>query len=383
VVAAGVDFGAVEGLTAGNVEAVVELFDLSAHGAEIGGDERDAVGFLDAEFFGVADADPVLRVRADGGEDGQLVNELRRQRTRDGGAGEALRRSVDLNHAHQLAVFIFEIEDADVGAEGGEDVEQRSASGIEAKRVEDEVGAGEERGRAEEKGRGGNVAGDGGFDGVELLAAGNGNRIEGAFEGRAERTERELAMVARADCFADGGGAVRLEASKEQRGLDLSAGDGRGVVDGGEERAVNRDRRAAFGEFYARAHLRERLADALHGAAAERDVANEGEDAGLRREQAGEHAHGRAGVAAVEGLVRGRELAGCAEDFDCIVFVRDLSAEGTDAGEGGSAVGSGGKIGKARGAVGESAQQCVTVADTFVTGQAKAALDVAGWPDQA
>ena len=201
--------------------------------------------------------------------------------------------------------------------------------------------------------------------------------------GRAERAEGELAVVASADRFADGGGAACLESGEEQSGFDLGAGDGRGVVDGGKGCAVDRDGRVAFGEFDARAHLRERLADAFHGAAAERGVADEGEAARLRCDQARQHAHGRAGVAAVEGMVRGGEVAGGSGDFDCVVRPRNLGAEGGDTGEGGGTVGAGGEIGKARGPVGESAQQCVTVADTFVAGQAKAALDIAGGLDDA
>ena len=117
-------------------------------------------------------------------------------------------RRVDLDGADQLAVFVFEVEDADVRAERGEDVEQRGAGGVEAELVEDEVGAGEERGGAEEEGGGGDVTGDGGFDGVELLAAGDGDGIAGAVDGRAEGAEGELAVVAGADGFANGGGAA-------------------------------------------------------------------------------------------------------------------------------------------------------------------------------
>ena len=41
-----------------------------AHGAEVLDDERDAVGLLDAEFAGVADADAGAGEGGDGGEDG-------------------------------------------------------------------------------------------------------------------------------------------------------------------------------------------------------------------------------------------------------------------------------------------------------------------------
>jgi len=83
-----------------------------------------------------------------------------------------------------------------------------------------------------------------------------------------------------------------LQSGEEHRGFHLGAGVGRGVVDGGEGRAVDCYGRVAVGEFDARAHLREGLTDALHGAAAERGVADEVKVARLCCEQAGEHAHG-------------------------------------------------------------------------------------------
>jgi len=123
-------------------------------------------------------------------------------------------------------------------------------------------------------------------------AAGDGDGVEGARDACAERAEGELAVVAGADGFADLGCALRLQSGEEHRGFHLGAGGGRGVVDGGEGRAVDCYGRVAVGEFDARAHLREGLTDALHGAAAERGVADEGEVARLCCEQAGEHAHG-------------------------------------------------------------------------------------------
>jgi hypothetical protein len=48
VVAEGVEFGAVEGLASGNLQAVFAFFDLRAHEPEIGGDGCDAIRFLHA-----------------------------------------------------------------------------------------------------------------------------------------------------------------------------------------------------------------------------------------------------------------------------------------------------------------------------------------------
>ena len=89
VVAAGVDDGAVQSLSAGDIEAVFELFHFGTHGAEIARDEGDAVGLLDAEFFCIANADAAAGVGSDGGEDGEFVDELSGERSADVGGAEA------------------------------------------------------------------------------------------------------------------------------------------------------------------------------------------------------------------------------------------------------------------------------------------------------
>ena len=137
------------------------------------------------------------------------------------------------------------------------------------------------------------------------LRAGDRDGVERAGEGGAEGAQGQLAVVAGAHGFAHGGGSGGLQAGQQDAGLDLGAGHGRGVVDGLERAAFDGERRVAVGEREARAHGFQRLADALHGAAGERGVADEGEAALLRRQQAGDHAHGGAGVAAVERMVDG------------------------------------------------------------------------------
>ena len=133
-----------------------------------------------------------------------------------------------------------------------------------------------------------------------------------------------------------------------------------------------------------RAHGFKRLADALHGAARERGIADEREAALLRRKQAGDHAHGRAGVAAVERLVGGGHAAGDAGDFDrALADLVDLGAQRLHAGQGGGTVGAGGEVGEARGSLGEGAEHGVAVADGLVAGQAQASVDIAGGADKA
>ncbi len=148
---------------------------VGAHGAEVSGDQRDAVGLLDAKLLGVADDEAVCGEGSDGGEDGKLVDDLRGEGSGDGeGRGGARGGfAVDLEGADEFAVVLFDGEDLDAAAERGDDVEQRGAGWVQAERVEDEVGVREEERRGEEEGGGGDVAGHGGVDGVELLAAGD------------------------------------------------------------------------------------------------------------------------------------------------------------------------------------------------------------------
>ena len=171
VVGAGVDGCAVQALVAGDLEAVFVLGKLSAHGSEVLDDEGDAVGLFDAELFGVANGDAVDGVRGDGGDDGEFIDDLGGEGATDVHAAWATGRAVDLDGADEFAVVLFDVEDFDLSAEGGDDVEQRGAGGVHADGVEDEVGVGEEEGGAKEEGGGGEVAGDRCVDSIEGLMA--------------------------------------------------------------------------------------------------------------------------------------------------------------------------------------------------------------------
>ncbi len=219
---------------------------------------------------------------------------------------------------------------------------------------------------------------------MKRLRAGDGDGVDGAGEVGAEGAEGQFAMVAGAQGFAHGSCPVGLQAGQQDAGFDLGAGDGRGVVDGVEGLAFDGDGRVAVGESEARTHFPEWFADALHGAARERRVADEGEAALLRREQAGDHAHRGAGVSAVERMTGGNDAAGDAIDFDAAVIeVPDSCAEGLHAGESRCTVGAGGEVGEARCAFGECAEHRVAMADGLVAGQAQGAEDVARGADDA
>ncbi len=171
-------------------------------------------------------------------------------------------------------------------------------------RVEDEVGVGEEKSGAEKERCGGEVAGDGGVDGFEFLAAGMLSlampppasvRLRMAPKARRACSEWSRVRMDSVRLVVPFG----LEACEEDRGFDLCGGDGGVEVDGVERAAVDGDGSVAFDEIDVCAHLREGLADALHGAEGEGVVADHGEGVRVRRDEAGEHAHGGAGVAAV------------------------------------------------------------------------------------
>jgi hypothetical protein len=108
-------------------------------------------------------------------------------------------------------------------------------------------------------------------------------------------------MIARA-C----GLRYRCPAFGEQPGvqharLDLGAGHGQDVVDGAERAAFDLERRElALAGVNARAHLRKRRDDALHGPARKRFVSENPAAERLGRQNAGEHADGGAGIARVQ-----------------------------------------------------------------------------------
>ena len=272
-------------------------------------------------------------------------------------------------------MLLFDVEDFDLAAEGGDDVEQRGAGGVHADGVQNEVGVWEEERGAEEEGGGGEVAGNGGVDGFERLAPGDAELVADTVEGGTEGAEGVLGVVAGADGLGEAGGAVGLEAGEEDGGLDLRAGDGGVEVDGVEraaddgDRGVTALRSVAAGEVDLCAHGGERLADALHRTEGEGVVADEGEVVRMGGDEASQHAHGGAGVSAVERVLGLDEVAGGAGDFDGLVLlVRDGSAECGHAGEGGVGVCAGGEVREAGGAFGEAGEHGVTVRDGLVAG---------------
>jgi len=84
-------------------------------------------------------------------------------------------------------------------------------------------------------------------------------------------------------------------------------------------------------------------------------VADEVEGVRVRSDEAGEHAHGGTGVAAVQWCCGLDEVAGGAADGDGLVgIVRDGGAEGLHAGERGVRIGAGGEVREVGRALGDA-----------------------------
>lgn len=268
MVAAGVDFGGVELLLSGDVEAIGEGLDVCAEEAEVGGGGFDAVGFLDSEFGGVLDEEALVAACAEDGEDGDFVDEGGGPFAFDDATFEV--GAADEEVADGFAVAHGDIQDFDFDTHGDEEVDEGGAGGVESDAVEDDTGAGDDGGGDEEEGGGGEVAGDGEVAGLELGAAVDGDVAGAAFEFGAELAEGDFGVVAGGGGFADGGDALGEEAGEEDATFDLGASDGHGVVDGAESAAgdLNGGEFAVAGNEGG-AHLGEGGHDALHGALGE------------------------------------------------------------------------------------------------------------------
>ena len=70
-------------------DAVFVFFDVGPHAAEVAGGGGDAVGFFDAQFFGVADAGGAFGEGGGYGEDGYFVDEVGDFFRKDVGGDEA------------------------------------------------------------------------------------------------------------------------------------------------------------------------------------------------------------------------------------------------------------------------------------------------------
>lgn len=136
VISVGVDGCTFEWGAAVDGHAVGEFLDLDAHFAESLDGGGDAIGFLYAEFFGVADVCGALCEGGGDGDDGDFIDEVGDFLREEGGAGEGC--AVEFNVADGFTTGAVE----DFGhfcAHAGEDFEDGGAGGIEADVLDEEV----------------------------------------------------------------------------------------------------------------------------------------------------------------------------------------------------------------------------------------------------
>src|ERR1700686_958261 len=117
-------------------------------------------------------------------------------------------------------------------------------------------------------------------------------------------------MVASARGLGYGGFAFGKQTGEEHRGLYLSAGHGHLKIDGMEAPAANFERsEIIFAGANVGAHFAQRADDAFHGAFLQRGVSGQLRSERLPRKDAGQQAHGGAGVAGIESAARALQSA--------------------------------------------------------------------------
>src|SRR5438045_8915629 len=111
-----------EAQVAGDVEAIVVFSEGGSHGFEVFGYEGDAVGLFDAELAGVADCDAVDGVGGNGGDDGEVIDDLGGERSCDVHAARAVGGGVDLYGADEFAVMLLERAEFSCSTECGDHI---------------------------------------------------------------------------------------------------------------------------------------------------------------------------------------------------------------------------------------------------------------------
>jgi hypothetical protein len=121
-------------------------------------DGGDAVGFLDAEFGGVADDGAAFGERGGHGDDRDFIDQIGHLGFEDGGAFEWC--AVDLDVADRFATRIMD-DVEHVRAHAAEDLENGGAGGVESDVLEQQARAGQGGGGDQPEGGAGYVAGHG------------------------------------------------------------------------------------------------------------------------------------------------------------------------------------------------------------------------------
>ena len=377
-----VDLGALERLPAVDRHAVLELLHIGSHFTQVLDGGGDAVGFLHAQFAGVADVGVALGQRSGDSDDGDLIDEVGDFLGQQGGAFQ--RRAVELDVSDRFALGVVE-DFRHVRAHAGEHLEDGGAGGVEANVLDEQAGAVHRGGGDEPESGGGDIAGDGEIAGLRHLTAGHGDGVAVGAAGDAEACEHALGMVAGGGGLDHGGGAFGKKPGEQHRAFHLGGGDRHFVGDGVQLAAVDAQRRAArllAERLYVRAHFRKRNGDATHRAGGKRGIPEQLGGERLAGQQTREQPHAGAGVPAVDGRFRSGEFHRAPVDAElrgavAIHFLKDIEAcaERAHRLEGVHAILAGQEIGNFADPVRQAAEDGRAVGDALVARHAEFGME--------
>ena len=186
-----------------------------------------------------------------------------------------------------------------------------------------------------------------------------------------ERLNGPFRMIPSRRGLLDGRRALGEEAGQQHAALDLCARHLRRMCNPAQCRAVHGEGSTPLVRVDTGAHGAQRGDDAPHRAATQGGVPGERGRERVAGGHAGQQAHRRAGVLAVEGGRRLRKLS--ARDRHEVRRPVDGGAEGADAGQGGTAIEPGGVAADGRRALGQRRQHGIAMRDRLVPWQGDAA----------
>jgi hypothetical protein len=306
-------------------------------------------------------------VRGEEGHEGQLVHETRHLARQHLDRAEL--RVLELDVAHRLSTGATAVEDDDAGAHSLEDVKESRATRVEAHVVHRQVAAGDERRRGKERRRRREVARHGHLPQPKRGRLLHRDRRRPAPHADPCALEHELGVIAGGRRLDDRRLPGCIEAREKNRRLDLGARD-RQLVGRAPQRldGLDRERRVPVGRRDARAQEPKRLGDPLHRPLRQRLVARERRRGGLSRGDAGEQAHQRARVPAVDRSALEAAQAGARDDELVVRLLDDLDAQRPHGGDRRLGVAGAPEAGDARRALADRAEENGTMRDRLVAG---------------
>ena len=220
------------------------------------------------------------------------------------------------------------------------------------------------------------------LDGVQFLATLNSRFLTSLLDGCSERAQSQLSMIPCGHRFFDTRFSFREQAGKKQRGLNLRASHRHVVINRLQGSTDNFQRRtAAVSRSYFCAHQFQRGDDSSHRAPGERFVTHEFTVEVLPGQNSTQHAHGRTGVATVQGCSWSAPLCASSIEFYRVPVSFPVDSEGFEAFESAGAVCCGRKILQVRFPFRDSRQHGVAMGNGFIPRQPYRTGDIPGGTD--